>query len=102
MRIDPNQIEKLAKKLGLKTEQISADEVIIKTANKDIIIKKPQITKMIFAGQETFQISGEVQEGIKEEDIALVMQKTGVSREEAEKALKKEGDIAKAIISLKK
>ena len=55
-------------------------------------------------GQKTYQIIGnpEIKDrGVPEEDIKLVMEKTGKSREEAEKALKESnGDIAEAIMKL--
>jgi len=102
--INPKQIEKIARKMGMQMENITATEVIIKTDGKDIVIKNPQVSKIKIQGQETFQISGEVieQENIREEDVQLVMQKAGVSKEEAEKLLKETGDIVLAIKKAKK
>jgi len=102
--INPKQIEKIARKMGMEMENITATEVIIKTDGKDIVIKNPQVSKIRMQGQETFQISGEVieQENIREEDVQLVMQKAGVSKEEAEKLLKETGDIVLAIKKAKK
>ena len=54
-------------------------------------------------GQETWQVAGEAHEeslGISEEDIKLVMEKTGTTREKAKKALEETGDIAEAIVKL--
>ena len=101
----PKNLEAMMKKMGIKTENISADEVIIK-GEKTIVIKEPQITLMEIKGQKTFQIIGRIEEvkeagKVKEEDIELVMEKTGASREKAVEALEKsQGDIAKAILSL--
>jgi len=102
--INPKQIEKIARKMGMQMENITATEVVIKTDGKDIVIKNPQVSKIRMQGQETFQISGEVieQENIREEDVQLVMQKAGVSKEEAEKLLKETGDIVLAIKKAKK
>ena len=102
--INPKQIEKIARKMGMEMENITATEVIIKTDGKDIVIKNPQVSKIRMQGQETFQISGEVieQENIREEDVQLVMQKAGISKEEAEKLLKETGDIVLAIKKAKK
>jgi len=102
--INPKQIEKIARKMGMEMENITATEVVIKTDGKDIVIKNPQVSKIRMQGQETFQISGEVieQENIREEDVQLVMQKAGVSKEEAEKLLKETGDIVLAIKKAKK
>ena len=54
-------------------------------------------------GQESLQISGEIEEeGIPEEDIKIVAEQAKVSEKEAEKALKESnGDIAEAILKLK-
>ncbi len=56
-------------------------------------------------GQETFQVSGDVEERDKgdfsEEDVEMVAEKAGVSNEEARAALKKFGGMAEAIIGLK-
>jgi len=102
--INPKQIEKIARKMGMEMENITATEVVIKTDGKDIVIKNPQVSKIRMQGQETFQISGEVmeQENIREEDVQLVMQKAGISKEEAEKLLKETGDIVLAIKKAKK
>jgi len=102
--INPKQIEKIARKMGMEMENIAATEVIIKTDGKDIVIKNPQVSKIRMQGQETFQISGEIAEleNIREEDVQLVMQKAGVSKEEAEKLLKETGDIVLAIKKAKK
>ncbi len=97
--IDPKQMEKIAKKMGMQMESVPATEVIIKTEEKDIVIKNPQVSKIKMKGQETFQISGDIleKEGVKEEDIELIVQKTGVPKEKAEELLKETGDIALAI-----
>jgi len=106
MRIDPRQIEKAMKKMGMQATPIEAEEVIIKTADRDLVITNPQVTRVDMMGQQTFQIAGDVEERgrekFSEDDIVLVMQKTGASRADAKHALEKHGDIASAILSLKK
>ena len=105
------------KRMGIKSEQIDADEVIIKTRDKEIVISSPQVTKVNMGGQDTFQIAGEVSEreardreqgeaaeaaGASEEDIQVVMQRTGATEAEARQALEEsDGDLAQAIIKLK-
>lgn len=97
--INPKQMEKIAKKMGMQMDNIPATEVIIRTNEKDIVIRSPQVSKIKMQGQETFQISGEIieTESSDEEDIQLIIQKTGVSKEKAEELLKETGDIALAI-----
>jgi len=113
MRINPKQVERAMKRMGIKSEQIDADEVIIKARDKEIVISSPQVTKVNMGGQDTFQIAGEVSEreartesgeaaGASEEDIQVVMQRTGATEAEARQALEEsDGDLAQAIIKLK-
>jgi nascent polypeptide-associated complex subunit alpha len=103
MKINPRQLEKMAKRMGIQSAQIDAEEVIIKTKDKDIVIHNPSVAKINMMGQETFQVSGEVEEkekGFSEEDVQTVAEKAGVSTEEAREALKKFGGMAEAIIGL--
>ena len=106
MKINPKMMEKAMKQMGIKSEEILAEEVIIKTPEKEIIIKNPQVTKINMGGQESFQIAGEISERTSEkfsqDDIKMIMEQTGATEQEAEKALEETGDIAEAIIKLKK
>jgi len=104
LSISTRQMEKMMAQLGIKAENIDADEVIIKTKSSVIRIKEPQVTKMIIQGGETYQIVGKSEiENIenKEEDIKIIMEQTGASREAAERALNETNDIAEAILKLK-
>tara|TARA_Y100000310_G_scaffold249283_1_gene255326 strand:+ start:165 stop:512 length:348 start_codon:yes stop_codon:yes gene_type:complete len=103
--INPRQMQKMMNKMGMKQDEIPASEVIIKSEGKEIIIKNPQVMKIDMMGQESFQISGEVIEGvsISKEDIQTVAEQGGVSEEEAKKAIEENnGDLAEAIINLQK
>lgn len=107
MKINPRQLEKIARKMGMQMASIPAEEVIIKTADKDIVISNPEVSRVKMAGQESFQISGEVSEHEKsaynEDDVKMVIEKTGAAREDVEKVLKEtNGDLAEAILKLKK
>jgi nascent polypeptide-associated complex subunit alpha len=105
MKINPRQLEKMAKKMGIQSAQIDADEVVIKAPNKEIVIHNPSVAKVNMMGQETFQISGDVEErekqGFSEEDVGMVAEKAGVSQEQARAALQRFGGIAEAILGLK-
>lgn len=104
--VNPAQVKSLMKQMGIKTEDIDADRVIIEKADSKIIIENPQIQKIDMKGQISWQIVGEVREeakeqGISEEDVKLVMDKTGKNKEEVEKVLEEvDGDIAEAIVRL--
>ena len=92
------------KQMGISQEEISADRVIIEKVDGNIIIDNPSIVKIKMQGQESFQISGDVSEEearINEEDVKLVMEKTGKSEDKARKALEKsDGDLTEAIMEL--
>lgn len=111
--INPKQMQQAMKQLGVKQEEINASEVIIKTPDKTLIIRNPQVTKMKMMGQESLQITGNIEEEpnfanqsktnyISEADINTVAEQAGVSKEEAKIALElTNGDLAEAIIGLK-
>ncbi len=108
--IDPKQLQQAMKKMGMKQEEIEADEVIIKTPGRNIIIKNPNVAKVTMMGEESFQISGKIVEEeissepeISEDDIQTVMDQTGCSEDDAIKFIKKsDGDLAQAILELQK
>ena len=91
------------KKLLKHMEQIEAKEVRIVGEDQDIVIDDPRVFRVNMMGQEVFQITGNprIEEKFKEEDVKLVMEKTGKDREEVIKKLKEnKGDIAKTILDL--
>lgn len=103
--LDPKKMAGLMKQMGIKQEEVEAERVIIEGKDKKIIIEPANVVKMTMQGQANYQITGEVREetkaeGISEEDIKMVMEKTGASREEAERMLEETGDIAEAILKL--
>ena len=103
--IDPRQMQQMMRQMGIKTEEIAATEVIIKKADgSELVISSPQVTLMDIQGQKTFQIGGTLSEragGPSEEDVKLVMDGAGVTRESAVEALNNsKGDIAEAILKL--
>ena len=103
--VNPRQVQQMMRKMGIQQQDIVATEVIIKTSSKEIIITNPSVAKINMMGQETFQISGDIQErepsSISEEDIKTVMEQAHVSREKAKEALEKtQGDLAEAIMQL--
>jgi len=112
MKLNPRQIERAMKKMGISTDEIDAEEVIIRTRDKEIVISNPQVTKVNMSGQDTFQIAGDISEresdaagsgSITEEDVKVVMERTGASEDDARAALEEsDGDLAQAILKLKK
>jgi nascent polypeptide-associated complex subunit alpha len=107
--VNPRQMQGMLKKMGISQEEINASRVIIeKTDNSRIIIDNPSVTKIKMQGQETFQIAGDIseesaKEETSEEDIKMIIEKTGVSEEIARETLEKNnGDLAETILELSK
>ena len=104
--MNPKQMKKLMKQMGIELEEIDAEEVIIKTTTEDIIFKNPTVTKISAKGMESFQIIGSYETikkkpEISEEDVKLIMEQANVSEEVARKALEEaNGDLAEALMKL--
>lgn len=102
--LNPKKIQGMMKQLGIAQEEIDSDRVIIeKTDGSRIIITNPSVQKISMNGQKSFQITGDItqeENAISEEDIKIVMEKTGKTAEESKKALEETKDIAEAIIRL--
>ena len=104
--LDPKKMQGMMKQLGIKQEEVAAKRVVIeKEDGGKIIIDEPSVSKITMQGQDSWQVTGEAreeeEEGLREEDIKLVMEKTGKSEEESRKALEEAGgEVAQAIIDL--
>jgi len=103
--LDPKKLQAVMKQLGMDQEEILSSKVIIeKEDGNKLIIQNPQVTKIKIKGQESFQITGDIEESEKENfsegDIKIVMQKTNCTKEQAEKTLKETGDLAETIVRL--
>jgi len=101
--MNPRQMQRMMEQMGIKNQEIKADRVVIEKEGSQIIITEPQVIEISMQGQRSFQIAGKVEEKslIKEDDVKLIMEKTGASREKAEQALSESnGDIAESIIKL--
>ncbi|PIN69044.1 nascent polypeptide-associated complex protein [Candidatus Woesearchaeota archaeon CG11_big_fil_rev_8_21_14_0_20_43_8] len=106
--MNPRMMKQAMKRMGIQQEEIEAVEVIIRTAEKEIVIADPQVSKVNMMGQETWQIMGTAEErsldttpDINEEDVKTVMDQASVSEEKAREALEEtKGDLAEAIMKL--
>lgn len=104
-KFDPKKMQGMMRQLGIAQEEIPAEKVIIeKTDGSRLIIENPSVQKVKMQGQESYQIVGEVTEeqaeSFSQDDIKLIMEKTGASEKEARTALEETKDIAEAIIKL--
>jgi len=109
--MNPRQMKKMMQRMGMKMDEIDAEEVVIKKKDgTNLVITEPQVTKMTVQGQVNFQITGKVSDSseaetveLDEGDVQLVMDHTSVSKETAMDALKStQGDPTKAILDLGK
>jgi nascent polypeptide-associated complex subunit alpha len=106
--MNPRQMQDAMRKMGIQQVPVDAEEVIIRTKDKDIIISNPDVVKVNMMGQQTWQITGQATEHSRKityvpaaEDIQTVVEQAGVSKEQAIKALEEtNGDIAEAILKL--
>ena len=101
--MNPRAMRQAMKKMGVKQEEIDAVEVIIKTRDKDLIIRNPQVSKVEMMGQKSIQIVGDIEErvSISQEDVETVVEQAGCSKEQAKSALERvDGDLAQAIMDL--
>ena len=103
--MDPKNMAKVMKQMGIKSEDIDATKVVIELKEGGrLVVFEPSVVQIEMQGQKSFQISGKISEEHEagEDDIKMVMEAAGVSREEAMNALRETGgDIAEAIIQLK-
>ena len=99
----------MLEKMGVNLEEIpDVEEVVIRTATKDLIIKRATVSQLKSKGANIYQVMGEdVEEVIrekpkyKEDDVLLVAQQAHVSSERAKVALEESsGDLAQAILKL--
>ena len=96
------------RQMGMSQEDIPAVKVIIKTSNEEYVFENPSVQKVKMQGQTTFQVIGDYKVfeinptiSISEDDISIVVEQAGVSKDEARKALEEsKGDIALAVVNL--
>ena len=108
--MNPKQMAQMMKQLGIKNEPVDALRVIVEKADGTKTIVEPtQVLMIEMQGQKSLQVSGTFREEAGDaneaapSDADLVMDETGCTKEEAEKALEETGgDLAEAILKLKK
>lgn len=118
-KISPRQLRRMQARilgnLGLDLKELgTAEEVVIKLQDRELVLKNPSVVEMKVEGESIYQIMGgeleerriEAVEGEayepSEEDTMLVAAQAGVGEDEARNALiEAGGDLAKAILLLK-
>lgn len=108
MKMDNRQARRAMERMGINMKEIpGVQEVVIRTADKEMHIKDASVSEVNAQGNRIFQVMGEVEEvevekeAFNEEDILLVQQQANVSREKAMAALEEaDGEVARAILKL--
>jgi nascent polypeptide-associated complex subunit alpha len=106
---DNRQTRRMLERMGVTMDQIDGvEEVVIRTADKELVIRNAVVSQMKSKAGSFYQIvGGDIEERLREkpkytkEDILLVAQQANVSEAKAEQALKdSDGDLAQAILRL--
>lgn len=101
---NPNNMEKMMKQMGMDMDEVPAKRVVVETTDgKELVFESPDLNKIEVQGKEMFQLQGDYTEqdaGPDQEDVELVMEKTGASEDDAVQALEEHDDLTDAIMSL--
>jgi nascent polypeptide-associated complex subunit alpha len=112
--LNPKALSQQMKQMGISLEELSdVEEVVIRTADAELVFKDAVVTIMDAPGSKMYQITGtpvkrsrteserEPDVSISQEDVEIVMEKAGCSETEAKTALTEtKGDLAEAIFRL--
>ena len=105
--LDPSKMQQMMKQMGIDIEEIDAEEVVIRTADEELVFTDADVQRMDAQGQQTYNVVGqpesrergspsaiegedesdEQEEGIPQADIQMVAEKAGVSGARAREAL---------------
>ena len=108
MKMDNRNARRMMDRLGINMKEIPiGEEVVFKTPGREMHITNASVSEDNAQPQRVIQVIGEVEEveverkTFSEEDILLVQQQTGVSKERAVAALEEtDGEVARAILKL--
>ncbi|MDR9382333.1 MAG: nascent polypeptide-associated complex protein [Natronomonas sp.] len=121
--LNPRKMKQMMNQMGIDLEDIDAEEVIIRTADEDLVFHDADVQRMDAQGQQTYQIVGEPESrprgeggdaaaaidadsdsasesGFSDDDVEIVAMRTGASEAEAREALEETGDLAAAVQKL--
>jgi nascent polypeptide-associated complex subunit alpha len=119
--LDPRKMQQMMEQMGIDIEEIDAEEVVIRTADEELVFDDADVQRMDAQGQATYQVVGEprtrergagstdaadadaadesdADDAIPQADVDLVAEQTGAGTSAAREALEAEGgDLAAAI-----
>ena len=116
--MSPRKMKGMLKNMGINIDELeNVIEVVIRLADREIVISNASVAIMDAHGQRSYQISGDESERplsagarqaaeqapeIPDSDVELVSAQTGASPDQAKAALLEAGgDLAAAILKLK-
>lgn len=122
-KMDPKTMAKMMAQMGIKNDPVDASRVTVELKDGSLlVVDNPNVMVISMQGQESLQVTGAIQKvdanqaanassragslvspvDAEKTDVDIVMEQTGCSRPEAEKALEENGgDLAGAILKLK-
>ncbi len=108
MKMDNRNARRMMDRMGINMKEIpNVQEVVIKTADRELHITNVSVSEVEAQGNKVFQVAGDVEEvevekkKFNEEDVLLVQQQSGATREKSLSALEEsDGEVARAILKL--
>lgn len=121
--MNPRKMEQMMSQMGIDLTDIDAEEVIIRTADEELVFHDADVQRMDAQGQQTYQIVGDPDtrprgEGgesgdesaetesddtgseFSDEDVEIVARRAEVPEERAREVLEETGDLAAAVQKL--
>jgi len=115
--LDPNKMQQMMQQMGIDIDDIDAEEVIIRTADEELVFTDADVQRMDAQGQQTYNVVGtpetrergagsaggnagesSADDGVPEGDVEIVAQRADVSLDAARDALlATDGDLVAAV-----
>jgi nascent polypeptide-associated complex subunit alpha len=113
--LNSRKMQQMMEQMGIDIEELDAEEVIIRTADEELVFTDADVQRMGAQGQETYNVVGsperrdrgadtagavesgeesgddESDDGVPQADIEMVANEAGVSEDEAREALEAVG-----------
>ena len=84
--MNPKQMQGMMKKMGISQTALPVNRVVFEMNDSKLVIEDPSVIKIMMQGQESYQVTGEAHEesteSFSDEDVAMVVEKSGKSEEE--------------------
>ncbi|SFG13048.1 Nascent polypeptide associated complex NAC [Halopelagius inordinatus] len=101
--MNPRKMKQMMKQMGIDVTELDAEEVVIKTADEELVFSDAQVTRMDAQGQETYQIVGQPESrelGSGGDDTVAVESGAGGAAEADESASEGDAEIPDSDIEI--